>query len=165
MKKKALVLLIGFLVLPVIALAQGGYKQFLLASGTYTADGQSSTTDTLAVGSARKVGTTFESYCSKMTVHSIVDAYSGTGARLDLVVEDSPTNTTGSWATLVAVPTFTRLTEDGPGGAGTRLRPASPQVVRSDNLGRYLRVKYTVGGTSPSFTVRVYGDCRVDSAR
>ena len=165
MNKKALVLLIVLLVLPVVAFGQGGYKQFTLASGTYTANGQSSTTDTLAVPGAKKVGTLFESYCSKLTVYAIVDAYSGAGATLDLTVEDSPTNATGTWAQVVKLLRFTRLTQDSESGTGTHLNPTSPQVARADNMARYLRVNYTLGGTTPSFTVRVYGDCRVDSAR
>lgn len=161
MKRKVFALVLCLmLVLPVMAFAQGGYKQFTLASGTYTSSSQSDTTDTLAVPGAKKVGTLFESYCSKLTVYAIVDAYSGTGATLDLTVEDSPANTSGSWGSLLSFTRFTRTTE-----SGTKLDPASPQVLRATNMARYLRVKYTVGGTSPSFTIRVYGDCRVDSAR
>lgn len=66
-----------------------------------------------------------------------VSARSGTSPTLDIVVQHSPDGGT-TWITLA---TFTQITASG----------TASQHVRAPHSG-LLRVDYTIGGTSPSFT-------------
>ncbi len=70
-------------------------------------------------------------------------AGSGTSPTLDVTIEDSADNS--SFAAISGA-AFTQVT-------GTA--SAQKLVVNKDNARRYVRVKYTIGGTSPSFTFSV----------
>ncbi len=72
--------------------------------------------------------------------HILLDitAVSGTGPTLDLVIETSPDKV--NW--------FTHTTFSQKTGTGKDLRTLS-------NLGKYLRARWTIGGTTPSFTFSV----------
>ncbi len=70
-------------------------------------------------------------------------AGSGTSPTLDVTIEDSADNS--SFAAISGA-AFTQVT-------GTA--SAQKLVVNKDSARRYVRVKYTIGGTSPSFTFSV----------
>jgi hypothetical protein len=70
-------------------------------------------------------------------------AGSGTSPTLDVTIEDSADNS--SFAAISGA-AFTQVT-------GTA--SAQKLVVNKDNARRYVRVKYTIGGSSPSFTFSV----------
>jgi len=70
-------------------------------------------------------------------VEVAVTAASGTGPTLDPVVQHSDTSGSG----FAALTTFAQITATG----------RATRRVQSDK--RFLRIAYTVGGTSPSFTV------------
>ena len=106
-----------------------------LFSGTVTASGSGSVVD---LGPGPNLG---------MAFYLDVTAVSGTTPTLDVVVQDSPDGSV--WYDLV---TFARKT----GVSKEVQRLASP-------FARRLRVSYTVGGTSPSFTFSVVGVPRYDA--
>lgn len=68
-----------------------------------------------------------------------VGAASGTSPTLDVTIQQSPDGSTG-WTT---VGSFTQMT--GTGSQEIRVTPTQP----------YIRVAYTIAGTSPSFTFHV----------
>lgn len=70
-------------------------------------------------------------------------AGSGTSPTLDVTIEDSADNS--SFAAISGA-AFTQVT-------GTA--SAQKLVVNKDSARRYVRVKYTIGGSSPSFTFSV----------
>ncbi|NOZ27969.1 MAG: hypothetical protein GXP39_07955 [Chloroflexi bacterium] len=74
----------------------------------------------------------------EMAVYLNITAVSGTSPTLDVVVEDSPDGSV--WATLATFSTKTAVGVD---------------VVRANRLGRYVRARATIGGTTPSFTFEV----------
>ncbi|MGA0100315.1 MAG: hypothetical protein ACO3LM_12645 [Steroidobacteraceae bacterium] len=75
----------------------------------------------------------------------LLDSAAGTGTSptLDVTIEDSADNSSFAAITGAA---FTQVT-------GTA--SAQKLVVNKDSARRYVRVKYTIGGTSPSFTFSV----------
>jgi hypothetical protein len=77
----------------------------------------------------------------------VLDSAAGTGASptMDVTIEDSADNSSFAAITGAA---FTRV-------AGTA--SAQKLVISKDEARRYVRVKYTIGGTSPSFTFSVNG--------
>lgn len=94
----------------------------------------------LAARSADVVGDAVDvaSDVREVAVYLNVTAVSGTSPTLDVVVEDSPDGVT--WVTLATFPQKVAVGTD---------------VVRVNRLGRYLRAKATIGGTTPSFTFDV----------
>ncbi len=74
-----------------------------------------------------------------LKVRLSVGASAGTSPTLDVTVQQSADGSTG-WST---IGTFTQMT--GTGAAEIRVNPTQP----------YVRVAYTLGGTSPSFTFHV----------
>ena len=75
----------------------------------------------------------------------LLDSAAGTGTSptLDVTIEDSADNSSFAAITDAA---FTQVT-------GTA--SAQKLVVNKDSARRYVRVKYTIGGTTPSFTFSV----------
>ena len=73
---------------------------------------------------------------ARLVVYLFVTAVTGTSPTLDVVVQDSPDGTT--WTNLAS---FTQVTATGEQAA----RPVTP-------FGNYIRVAWTIAGTSPSFT-------------
>lgn len=75
----------------------------------------------------------------------LLDSAAGTGTSptLDVTIEDSADNSSFAAITGAA---FTQVT-------GTA--SAQKLVVNKDSARRYVRVKYTIGGTTPSFTFSV----------
>lgn len=77
----------------------------------------------------------------------VLDSAAGTGTSptMDVTIEDSADNSSFAAITGAA---FTQV-------AGTA--SAQKLVISKDEARRYVRVKYTIGGTSPSFTFSVNG--------
>ena len=98
-----------------------------LFTGTVTANGQGNTFDLGDLG--------------QLSIVSYLDitAASGTTPTLNVIVQDSPDGTI--WDTLL---THTQQT-----GAAINTQRTNGAI------GRYIRVSYTVGGTTPSFTFTV----------
>lgn len=103
-----------------------------LFSGTVTGSGNGSSIDT---GDGNNWG---------VAAFLDVASVSGTSPTLNVVVQDSPDG--DKWYDLI---TFTQATQ------------AGNEVKRELNVfGRYLRVKYTVGGDSPQFVFDVKAELR-----
>ena len=75
----------------------------------------------------------------------LLDSAAGTGTSptLDVTIEDSADNSSFAAITDAA---FTQV---------TTTASAQKLVVNKDSARRYVRVKYTIGGTTPSFTFSV----------
>lgn len=77
--------------------------------------------------------------CERYTeaqIHVDVTAASGTTPTLDVAIQSSPDDSI--WATHTS---FTQITTTG------------TAVQKITNIGQYMRLKYTIGGSSPSFTL------------
>jgi len=75
-------------------------------------------------------------------IFSEVQAVSGTSPTLDIVLEDSPDRTAAfQVATLATITTIGNF----------------PITLSEGSFGRYLRAKWTIGGTSPVFKFRIWG--------
>lgn len=74
----------------------------------------------------------------ELSVFLNVTDVSGTSPTLDVVIQDSPDGTT--WYDKES---FTQATA------------ATSEAKRLTNFGKFVRVKYTIGGTTPSFTFEV----------
>ncbi len=74
----------------------------------------------------------------EMVVFLNVSAVSGTSPTLDVTIEDSPDGT--NWYTHTS---FTQATA------------TTKEAKRISNFGKFVRINYTIGGTSPSFTFEV----------
>lgn len=111
--------------------------------------GKTSTLHASAARTATGVGSAvcgFERY-EKFTCQLVVSAASGTSPTLDVVVQHSIDGGT-TWFTLL---TFTQKT-----AAGNELKTESEvDAATAEVYGDCLRVSYTIGGTTPSFTFSV----------
>jgi len=74
----------------------------------------------------------------ELIVFAEVTAASGTSPTLDLAIQTSHDNT--NWA---ALSSFTQIT-----GTGNSIKAVT-------NYGKYIRVSYTIAGTTPSFTFKL----------
>lgn len=120
------------------ALAQAYKAVNVLRPAALTATGQSSSIDLGA------------EYKDDVAVIMNVGAVSGTSPTLDMVIQKSTDNST--WVTGA---TFTQVTAANKLGCGQ---------VNMDGGYRYLRASYTIGGTSPSFTLSVEVMARHENA-
>jgi hypothetical protein len=77
---------------------------------------------------------------SEAVIYLDVTAASGTTPTLAVIVEDTIDGT--NWDTIASFTQATGITRE---------------VKRISNLSRYIRIKYTIGGTTPSFTFCVRG--------
>lgn len=107
----------------------GSASLSLLASGTVTASGVSAAVD---VGQYRAARLALD-----------VTAASGTLPTLDVTIETADSATATTWRT---VATFARVTAT-----------TSPTLTAAD-FDRFVRVRYVVAGTTPSFTIAVGGE-------
>ena len=73
--------------------------------------------------------------------HLHVTANSGTSQTLDVTIEDSADGSSG-WATIL---TFTQVTTTN----------GAQRVAITGTVRQYIRAVYTIGGTSPSYTLGV----------
>jgi len=75
----------------------------------------------------------------------VLDTAAGTGTTptLDVTVEASPDNTT---FTAISGAAFTQV---------TTIASRQKLVINHDDVARYVRIRYTVGGSTPSFTFSV----------
>lgn len=76
----------------------------------------------------------------------VLDSAAGTGTSPTLDIKMQSSDTSGGTYTDIAGATFTQVT-------GTASQQAI--TISKDEAKRYIRVVYTVGGTSPSFTFSV----------
>jgi hypothetical protein len=115
-------------------MAKAGIEKTLLASGARTTTG----TGSAVCGFGRY---------EKFTAELVVSAASGTTPTLDVLVEHSIDGGT-TWFTMI---TFTQKTT-----TGNELKTESEvEAATAEVYGDCLRVKYTIGGTTPSFTFYV----------
>lgn len=93
-----------------------------------------------------------------LRVALVVSAASGTSPTLDVVVQDTLDGT--NWFTVGTFTQATAATSQAINIVATD--NGSPTVSNNAVVGRQLRIKWTVGGTSPSFTFRVDAVERVE---
>jgi len=104
---------------------------------------------TIAIPAARTTtGTSDVSdiFAEAMAVTLDVTAASGTAPTLNVVLEDAPSST-GPWTTLA---TFAQKT----------VAAVEVQRVTSEAFHRYVRTRWTIAGTAPSFTFSVQATLR-----
>lgn len=97
-------------------------------------------TDFLDLGIERRIGTG-ETMCMLFTVNV---ALAGTSPTINFTIQSDDNTSFSSAANIVVSPTFSAL------AAGTRYALVIPPGALTE---RYLRVNYTLGGTSPTITL------------
>lgn len=78
----------------------------------------------------------------------VLDSAAGTGTTPTLAVTVESSDTLGSGYTAISGAAFTTV---------TTTASAQKLVINKDSAQRYVRVTYTLGGTTPSFTFSVNG--------
>jgi hypothetical protein len=138
--KKLVSMFVGlsmFLMLSAAVAVADDFKAIQLASGTYTLSQSITKKDTIA-GMYKIDAVGQNTYGREASIYLNVVTVSGTVPALDVIIEDSPDG--GTW---YFVKQFNRMTA------------ASSAVIRYGtdfySFGRYVRARFVIGGTTPSF--------------